>query len=115
LIDSLRIENRMLRNVLLKNKKISVVEYLYDDYFSSAVEDTSEELLKELVVFFHREIEVEDLICFMANVYPNYPRLRDTILYDLLKLYEFSTVDWNLVKYHFKYGRKDLENIVVKF
>jgi hypothetical protein len=76
-----------------------VIENIYNEYFSydKLVE------LKELLEFFYKDIDLEDLICFIANVYPNKPRLRDTILFDLLKLYKDQVVDWSLLKVHFKF------------
>ena len=95
-----------VKNILVKNKKLMVIENIYKSFFE---EESSENhhYLKELLCFFYRDIEVEDLICFMANVYPNFPHLRDTILFDLLKLYKFSRLDWNLVKVHFKTQKMD--------
>ena len=74
-----------------------VIETIYNSYFAFSRSE-----LKELLEFFHNDIDIEDLICFMANIYPNSPYLHDTILFDLLKLYNFSKVDWNLLKVHFK-------------
>lgn len=89
------------KSLIMKNKKLMVVENLYNTYFEKQGYCQAQ-TLKELLNFFHRDIDVEDLICFMANVYPNYPNLEDTILFDLLKLYNFSLVDWTLVRAHFK-------------
>jgi hypothetical protein len=59
-------------------------------------------VLKEIIEFFHGQLDIEDVICFMANVYPNKPYLRDTILFDVLKLFKPTRADWSLVKAHFK-------------
>jgi hypothetical protein len=61
--------------------------------------------------FFIHDIDIEDLICFMANVYPNYPKLKDTILFDLLKECRLSWYDWDVVKAHFKCGKLDFKNL----
>ena len=98
------------KSLILKNKKLMVVELLYNVYLENQGSEQSQ-ILKELLEFFHRDIDVEDLICFMANVYPNYPRLEDTILFDLLKLYNFSMVDWSLVQVHFRIKRSQRYNL----
>jgi len=107
-IKSIRLDQsyNIPKSILIKNKKLMVIENIYNEYFSC---DKLVEL-KELLKFFYKDIDLEDLICFMANVYPNNPRLRDTILFDLLKLYEDQVVDWSLLKAHFKFGKKDLCN-----
>lgn len=107
-IKSIRLDQsyNIPKSILIKNKKLMVIENIYNEYFSC---DKLVEL-KELLEFFYKDIDLEDLICFMANVYPNNPRLRDTILFDLLKLYEDQVVDWSLLKAHFKFGKKDLCN-----
>jgi hypothetical protein len=107
-IKSIRLDQsyNIPKSILVKNKKLMVIENIYNEYFSC---DKLVEL-KELLEFFYKDIDLEDLICFMANVYPNNPRLRDTILFDLLKLYEDQVVDWSLLKAHFKFGKKDLCN-----
>lgn len=107
-IKSIRLDQsyNIPKSILVKNKKLMVIENIYNEYFSC---DKLMEL-KELLEFFYKDIDLEDLICFMANVYPNNPRLRDTILFDLLKLYEDQVVDWSLLKAHFKFGKKDLCN-----
>lgn len=107
-IKSIRLDQsyNIPKSILVKNKKLMVIENIYNEYFScDKLMD-----LKELLEFFYKDIDLEDLICFMANVYPNNPRLRDTILFDLLKLYEDQVVDWSLLKAHFKFGKKDLCN-----
>lgn len=97
----------LTKSMLVKNKKLMVIENVYNSYFKiKGQRDLSNNELKELLEFFHNDIDVEDLICFMANVYPNSPYLHDTILFDLLKLYKFSMVDWSLVKTHFKLKNK---------
>jgi hypothetical protein len=107
-IKSIRLDQsyNIPKSILVKNKKLMVIENIYNEYFSC---DKLVEL-KELLEFFYKDIDLEDLICFMANVYPNNPRLRDTILFDLLKLYEDQVVDGSLLKAHFKFGKKDLCN-----
>ncbi|ADO00345.1 hypothetical protein WIV_gp003 [Wiseana iridescent virus] len=77
-----------------------VIENLYNSYFEGM--ELNE--LKELIEFFIKDIDLEDLICFMANVYPESPKLKDTILPHFLKLYNCKTSapEWNLVKVHFK-------------
>lgn len=101
------------KSILLKNKKLMVVENIYNDYFNSELKNSDVlEELQELLEFFHRDIDIEDLICFMANIYPNSPYLRDTILFDLLKLYNLSMVDWDLIKVHFKLGKYELSKMV---
>ena len=102
-LKSLRWEltGELKKSLIFKNKnKIMVIENLYDLYLEKGSDQA--QILKELLYFFHRDIDVEDLICFMANIYPNYPRLEDTILFDLLKLYNFSRIYWNLVGAHFQ-------------
>lgn len=98
------------KSLILKNKKLMVVELLYNVYLENQGSEQSQ-ILKELLEFFHHDIDVEDLICFMANMYPNYPRLEDTILFDLLKLYNFSMVDWSLVQVHFRIKRSQRYNL----
>jgi hypothetical protein len=107
-IKSIRLDQsyNIPKSILVKNKKLMVIENIYNEYFSC---DKLVEL-KELLEFFYKDIDLEDLICFMANVYPNNPRLRDTILFDLLKLYEDQVVDGSLLKAHFKFDKKDLCN-----
>jgi hypothetical protein len=95
------------KTILIKNKKLMVIENIYFSYLEK--NNCTDTELKELIEFFHQDIDIEDLICFMANVYPNYPLLRDTILFDLLKLYNFSLVDWNLIKSHFRLRKNDLK------
>lgn len=104
-IKSLKLD--LNKSMLVKNKKLMVIENLYNSYFEKkGNSNLTNNELKELLEFFHNDIDVEDLICFMANVYPNSPYLCDTILFDLLKLYNFSMVDWSLVRAHFKFGKK---------
>ena len=91
------------KSIIMKNKKLMVIESIYCTYLKGATEQE----LKELMEKFYHDIDLEDLICFMANVYPNYPLLRDTILFDLLKLYNLS-IDWDLIKVHFRVGKSDL-------
>ena len=93
-----QLDPNLKKSILIKNKKIMVIEHLFNAYLDFSLEDD----LKELIQFFHNDIDVEDLICFMANIYPNRPKLKDTILFDLLKLYNFSEVDWSLIRVHFK-------------
>ncbi|CCV01871.1 hypothetical protein IIV22A_027L [Invertebrate iridescent virus 22] len=90
------------KSILVKNKKLMVIENIYNSYLNK--EFKASESLKELLEFFHNEIDVEDLICFMANIYPNCPHLKDTILFDLLQFYNLSILDWNLIKVHFKFN-----------
>lgn len=86
-----------------KNKKLMVLETIYKTYFcNSGTRQLLISELKQLIEFFYRDIDIEDLVCFMANIYPNKPYLQNTILFDLLKLYEISMVDWSLIRAHFK-------------
>lgn len=88
------------KSITIKNKKIMVIENLYNSYFEGM--ELNE--LKELIEFFIKDIDLEDLICFMANVYPKSPKLKDTMLPYFLHLFgcKKSTPEWNLVKVHFK-------------
>jgi hypothetical protein len=126
-----QLDPNLKKSILIKNKKIMVIEHLFNAYGCEHVHNPNlcasgtkgtveqhvptlsldqkayldfslEDDLKELIQFFHNDIDVEDLICFMANIYPNRPKLKDTILFDLLKLYNFSEVDWSLIRVHFK-------------
>lgn len=103
------------KSMLVKNKKLVVIENVYNSYFEQkGSTNHSFEELKELLEFFIHEIEVEDLICFMANVYPNCPRLKDTILFDLLKVCKFSMVDLSLMRVHFRFKKTDLIGMKIK-
>jgi hypothetical protein len=104
------LNHSLQKSILIKNKKLMVVENIYNSYFDDKSKNS--DVLKELLEFFHNDIDVEDLICFMANIYPNSPCLRDTILFDLLKLYNLTKVDWNLIKVHFKFRKTELKRIV---
>jgi hypothetical protein len=116
-LKSIKIE--MNNKTLFKNTtKLTLIENIYNTYFvkdasrASTLLTSSEEhfnrsndsyaMLKEIIEFFHTQLEIEDVICFMANVYPNKPFLKDTILFDLLKLFEVSWADWSLIRVHFK-------------
>jgi len=83
-----------------------VIETIYNSYFEKGKLQSFNEL-KNLIEFFYHEIDIEDLICFMANVYPENPYLKDTILFDLLKLYNFKVIDWSLIRTHFKCQKLD--------
>jgi hypothetical protein len=84
-----------------------VIENIYNSYFEYAKECESD--LKELLQFFCNDINLEDLICFMANIYPNHPFLRDTIFFDLLKFYKISRLEWSLINVHFKCDKSDFK------
>lgn len=87
------------------DKKIMVVEQLFNAYFEKDGFKNMHQLFKELIYRLHYDgytIDIEDLICLMANIYPNRPYLKNTILFDLLKLYNISKAEWNLIQVHFK-------------
>lgn len=58
--------------------------------------------LQQLIRLFYNEINVEDLICLMANIYPNKPILEKTLFFDLLQYYTFSESDLELLRVHFR-------------
>ena len=99
------------KSMLIKNKKLMVIENIYESYLKGFTIENKE--LKELLQFFRNEIDIEDLICFMANIYPNYPKLKDTILFDLLKEWQLTYYDWSVVKTHFKCKKSDFKNLQV--
>jgi hypothetical protein len=104
------IDTSFSKSILLKNKKLMVIETIYKSYFNNELNNL--DILQELLEFFHFEIDLEDLICFMANIYPNFPRLKNTILFDLLKFYNLSKVDWTLIKTHFKLKKSELKELI---
>jgi hypothetical protein len=100
-IKSLNLE--LTKTMVLKNRKLNLIENVYNSYLNNSYLNIEKVMvLKEIIEKFYQDIDLEDLICFMANVYPNNPYLKDTILFDLLKLYKNSMIDWSLIRVHFK-------------
>lgn len=100
-IKSLNLE--LTKTMVLKNQKLNLIENVYNSYLNNSYLNIEKVMvLKEIIEKFYQDIDLEDLICFMANVYPNNPYLKDTILFDLLKLYKNSMIDWSLIRVHFK-------------
>jgi hypothetical protein len=84
-------------------KPTLIVETLLTQYKSLENSD-----LVKLTILHFPEIEFEDMVCFMANVYTNKPHICNTILWDLLPLYR--SIDWSLIKVHFKVAKNDILN-----
>ena len=100
---------------LFRKKKENIIETLYNyvattrslrDLASVARRATGRQppelRLQQLIRLFHDEINVEDLICLMANIYPNKPILEKTLFFDLLQYYTFSENDLELLRVHFR-------------
>lgn len=91
-----------IRNIS-KQRDIIVIEQIFKDRHLLK----PKQLEKALRLAIHtNKLNCEDLICFMANLYPNKPKLTHTLLFDLLKLYDTSKVDWNLISVHFNIKQK---------
>lgn len=76
-------------------------ETLYN-YVCQTGNEPPELRLQQLIRLFYNEINVEDLICLMANIYPNKPILEKTLFFDLLQYYTFSESDLELLRVHFR-------------
>ena len=91
-------------NFIRCSKNKLVVEHIYDEYFSKggvhAPQLTSN--LNILLRLMKPLIDLEDLICLMANFYPKKINITKTLLYNLLKMYPSTSIDWTLIKTHFK-------------
>ena len=102
---------------LFRKKKENIIETLYNYVATSKLgsgarcqkgnepdsQGSDVELrLQQLIRLFYNEINVEDLICLMANIYPNKPILEKTLFFDLLQYYTFSESDLELLRVHFR-------------
>lgn len=91
---------------LFRKKKENIIETLYNYVAGARCQKGNEpdvELrLQQLIRLFYNEINVEDLICLMANIYPNKPILEKTLFFDLLQYYTFSESDLELLRVHFR-------------
>lgn len=100
---------------LFRKKKENIIETLYNYVATSRNNklggsgarcqkgnEHPELRLQQLIRLFYNEINVEDLICLMANIYPNKPILEKTLFFDLLQYYTFSESDLRLLRVHFR-------------
>lgn len=105
---------------LFRKKKENIIETLYNYVATSKLGSGGNEpdsqgsdvptplgsgaqlRLQQLIRLFYNEINVEDLICLMANIYPNKPILEKTLFFDLLQYYTFSESDLELLRVHFR-------------
>lgn len=96
----------LMKSIIFKKKNILVIDVLFENFFHKKIIPL--EGVKELLIFFRKEIEIEDLICFTANIYPNNPRLEETILFEILSKYNSSRINWNLIQCHFKLSNEKM-------
>jgi hypothetical protein len=87
--------------IINKNKNELLIEQLYAEW-PYLGKDELRSVLETCIC--SGMISCEDLICFMANLYPNRPKLSKTMLFGLLVLYDKSAVDWDLLSVHFRFN-----------
>lgn len=88
---------------LFRKKKENIIETLYNYVANNSARcQKGNERLQQLIRLFYNEINVEDLICLMANIYPNKHILEKTLFFDLLQYYTFSESDLELLHVHFR-------------
>jgi len=98
---------------LFRKKKEKIIETLYNYVATSRSgarcqkgNEPDSLRLQQLIRLFYNEINVEDLICLMANIYPNKPILEKTLFFDLLQYYTFSESDLELLRVHFRCSKE---------